>query len=155
MIRRPPRSTLFPYTTLFRSETGADRTQLEQLARAHLLDQILRPNPESFLRVVLYALFRKGFPTDLTALLQHEAQMMIDALKKAVQENIISLSSETLTSAVGILKGYGIEVAAGASNGGAGPVKAGKVLKEVISDPIPVMNAFGHAKSTAEFLADL
>src|SRR3712207_8266212 len=25
MIRRPPRSTLFPYTTLFRSEPGADR----------------------------------------------------------------------------------------------------------------------------------
>src|SRR2546426_9016819 len=24
MIRRPPRSTLFPYTTLFRSEYGAD-----------------------------------------------------------------------------------------------------------------------------------
>src|SRR3712207_7127135 len=24
MIRRPPRSTLFPYTTLFRSEAGAD-----------------------------------------------------------------------------------------------------------------------------------
>src|SRR3989454_7809158 len=25
MIRRPPRSTLFPYTTLFRSRNGADR----------------------------------------------------------------------------------------------------------------------------------
>src|SRR3712207_7975253 len=25
MIRRPPRSTLFPYTTLFRSRPGADR----------------------------------------------------------------------------------------------------------------------------------
>src|SRR5437588_536409 len=25
MIRRPPRSTLFPYTTLFRSQTGAER----------------------------------------------------------------------------------------------------------------------------------
>src|SRR3712207_8516128 len=25
MIRRPPRSTLFPYTTLFRSESGAMR----------------------------------------------------------------------------------------------------------------------------------
>src|SRR2546425_5546980 len=24
MIRRPPRSTLFPYTTLFRSDAGAD-----------------------------------------------------------------------------------------------------------------------------------
>src|SRR3712207_7727649 len=28
MIRRPPRSTLFPYTTLFRS-TGARRTEVE------------------------------------------------------------------------------------------------------------------------------
>src|SRR3712207_7413218 len=26
MIRRPPRSTLFPYTTLFRSSEGADST---------------------------------------------------------------------------------------------------------------------------------
>src|SRR3712207_7825712 len=25
MIRRPPRSTLFPYTTLFRSDAGADQ----------------------------------------------------------------------------------------------------------------------------------
>src|SRR3712207_7666456 len=25
MIRRPPRSTLFPYTTLFRSQQGSDR----------------------------------------------------------------------------------------------------------------------------------
>src|SRR2546427_9156847 len=25
MIRRPPRSTLFPYTTLFRSHSGTDR----------------------------------------------------------------------------------------------------------------------------------
>src|SRR3712207_7888846 len=28
MIRRPPRSTLFPYTTLFRSATGANRLQV-------------------------------------------------------------------------------------------------------------------------------
>src|SRR2546425_3885891 len=27
MIRRPPRSTLFPYTTLFRSRRAASRTQ--------------------------------------------------------------------------------------------------------------------------------
>src|SRR3712207_7811728 len=27
MIRRPPRSTLFPYTTLFRSKSKAKRTQ--------------------------------------------------------------------------------------------------------------------------------
>src|SRR5256885_8693030 len=29
MIRRPPRSTLFPYTTLFRSSTGVDIPALE------------------------------------------------------------------------------------------------------------------------------
>src|SRR5438309_8094568 len=29
MIRRPPRSTLFPYTTLFRSPAGQDRDVLE------------------------------------------------------------------------------------------------------------------------------
>src|SRR3989449_11472382 len=29
MIRRPPRSTLFPYTTLFRSLTQAQKEQLE------------------------------------------------------------------------------------------------------------------------------
>src|SRR5687768_18308029 len=27
MLRRPPRSTLFPYTTLFRSRTGVRRTR--------------------------------------------------------------------------------------------------------------------------------
>src|SRR5256885_3779594 len=29
MIRRPPRSTLFPYTTLFRSVVGRDRIQVQ------------------------------------------------------------------------------------------------------------------------------
>src|SRR2546426_5349139 len=33
MIRRPPRSTLFPYTTLFRSPVGADHRKQEELAR--------------------------------------------------------------------------------------------------------------------------
>src|SRR5436305_8779629 len=34
MLRRPPRSTLFPYTTLFRSDRrGAEMTLRERLAR--------------------------------------------------------------------------------------------------------------------------
>src|SRR5690349_23663648 len=32
MIRRPPRSTLFPYTTLFRSDTGAEVVAVEPVA---------------------------------------------------------------------------------------------------------------------------
>src|SRR3712207_7831205 len=33
MIRRPPRSTLFPYTTLFRSPTQADRVSVRGFAQ--------------------------------------------------------------------------------------------------------------------------
>src|SRR5256885_12152985 len=33
MIRRPPRSTLFPYTTLFRSGVGTGRVDLERRDR--------------------------------------------------------------------------------------------------------------------------
>src|SRR2546421_7444477 len=35
MIRRPPRSTLFPYTTLFRSEQQRGLQNLETLDAAH------------------------------------------------------------------------------------------------------------------------
>src|SRR3989442_11404974 len=36
MIRRPPRSTLFPYTTLFRSPEGTVRFRLDGLLADHL-----------------------------------------------------------------------------------------------------------------------
>src|SRR3712207_8665220 len=43
MIRRPPRSTLFPYTTLFRSRRAPRRvdarTERDDLARAHRLEE--------------------------------------------------------------------------------------------------------------------
>src|SRR2546429_2392675 len=32
MIRRPPRSTLFPYTTLFRSQAGEDNRNVARMA---------------------------------------------------------------------------------------------------------------------------
>src|SRR5687768_18173601 len=37
MIRRPPRSTLFPYTTLFRSEVGVIEIALQLLAEFRVL----------------------------------------------------------------------------------------------------------------------
>src|SRR3712207_7065949 len=36
MIRRPPRSTLFPYTTLFRSDGRNDRNDPSRFSRASL-----------------------------------------------------------------------------------------------------------------------
>src|SRR2546427_12853330 len=55
MIRRPPRSTLFPYTTLFRSHRGPvaepevhDTARLGQVSarRVHLPDHHGLPDPE-------------------------------------------------------------------------------------------------------------
>src|SRR3712207_6952192 len=55
MIRRPPRSTLFPYTTLFRSARDGDRRGGERDGRAEywraemgprLADHALRDHPE-------------------------------------------------------------------------------------------------------------
>src|SRR5256885_14319932 len=40
MIRRPPRSTLFPYTTLFRSVAHADRRRLVGMLQAVRTDVI-------------------------------------------------------------------------------------------------------------------
>src|SRR2546422_6055040 len=51
MIRRPPRSTLFPYTTLFRSvhpeETGLERRVAEALPEQRLpaVEQLLAVRP--------------------------------------------------------------------------------------------------------------
>src|SRR5256885_12071617 len=41
MIRRPPRSTLFPYTTLFRSRRGALRARRGTRARHEILRRAL------------------------------------------------------------------------------------------------------------------
>src|SRR2546430_11870770 len=51
MIRRPPRSTLFPYTTLFRSNFEADRAQQigNSLATFHRFFQAAREKLYVFL----------------------------------------------------------------------------------------------------------
>src|SRR5260370_2739178 len=44
MIRRPPRSTLFPYTTLFRSAYDDDARRLRYANCGHLCALLLRRN---------------------------------------------------------------------------------------------------------------
>src|SRR2546421_5021023 len=46
MIRRPPRSTLFPYTTLFRSRCDEPRGAVGQLRRRHA-EQSIEPPSQS------------------------------------------------------------------------------------------------------------
>src|SRR3712207_7595938 len=49
MIRRPPRSTLFPYTTLFRSERRSSPARAPLLARASAAPRPRRMGPGRFL----------------------------------------------------------------------------------------------------------
>src|SRR5256885_12326350 len=46
MIRRPPRSTLFPYTTLFRSPVQGDRRQVAFQGPAAVLDRLVPDRSE-------------------------------------------------------------------------------------------------------------
>src|SRR3712207_8537828 len=46
MIRRPPRSTLFPYTTLFRSRRTAAPGRARERARVHLVRRRRRRHGE-------------------------------------------------------------------------------------------------------------
>src|SRR2546427_10903751 len=70
MIRRPPRSTLFPYTTLFRSNPAAGpqlltlpdekrellaRTGLDRVELLPFTPELARLGPEEFVRDVLRA----------------------------------------------------------------------------------------------------
>src|SRR5947209_14316356 len=43
MLRRPPRSTLFPYTTLFRSFARAEEPRLKAVQFPLHLDEVARP----------------------------------------------------------------------------------------------------------------
>src|SRR5258708_24911185 len=58
MIRRPPRSTLFPYTTLFRSVTVEDPLAIAVDLSCMLIESLGRPLHQFGLAFRLLALFR-------------------------------------------------------------------------------------------------
>src|SRR3712207_9096508 len=75
MIRRPPRSTLFPYTTLFRSETchevlfadGLGRISGKQLlidTLHHLVADLLPDLQTCHISDVFFACFRSSFRSE-------------------------------------------------------------------------------------------
>src|SRR3989442_14250543 len=73
MIRRPPRSTLFPYTTLFRSVSAADfisnelREKLKDVQFARFTDP--RTRVKFILQEVLLSLLKRAGQLDIFALI--------------------------------------------------------------------------------------
>src|SRR2546428_981688 len=76
MIRRPPRSTLFPYTTLFRSPRDGvdDRVARDQLGEGLLDLDELRQVVVAFARIV--AAFNDGRSEEHTSELQSRSDLV-------------------------------------------------------------------------------
>src|SRR2546430_11337926 len=62
MIRRPPRSTLFPYTTLFRSVPGVTTEELDRLCHDYIVN-VQRSVPAN--------LNYRGFPKTICTSVNH------------------------------------------------------------------------------------
>src|SRR3989442_8025850 len=70
MIRRPPRSTLFPYTTLFRSYP---KTEEQYHGRAHKLSH--RNGREAFSNAGEYAALNSGPPPTAARSEEHTSEL--------------------------------------------------------------------------------
>src|SRR2546430_12225303 len=87
MIRRPPRSTLFPYTTLFRSQSPAERPDLRRLT---VLDPAVGSG--AFLLGALEELTRRS--EEHTSELQSQSNLVCRLLleKKKTQNPLLLLT---------------------------------------------------------------
>src|SRR3712207_7314802 len=65
MIRRPPRSTLFPYTTLFRSLAGSSGTALASVLVIAAVSVVLPWSTCPMVPTFRCGLFLSNFPLDI------------------------------------------------------------------------------------------
>src|SRR3712207_8848853 len=86
MIRRPPRSTLFPYTTLFRSRQGCD-------VRTYLLTRLIQLLPVLLVIVVLNFVLIRMAPGDPTYYLIGEATIGEEAHRELRDRKSTRLNS--------------------------------------------------------------
>src|SRR2546429_6434723 len=93
MIRRPPRSTLFPYTTLFRSLLGIEAGHLETGAVAALAPAVLRIEGEQA-RIEL----AEAAATRRTGALRREHRDPIGLRAEHVHQSLAEIRSEEHTS---------------------------------------------------------
>src|SRR5256885_8847472 len=89
MIRRPPRSTLFPYTTLFRSVGGEVRLSTDEFAEMH---ELVRAE---LVRIVdLRAVDRKSTRLNSSHLVISYAVFCLKKKKK--KKHVISLHTKVI-----------------------------------------------------------
>src|SRR2546422_8609060 len=96
MIRRPPRSTLFPYTTLFRS--GPDRSPrcswpfwppCEDLPGGHVLRRKLPARCRSRDRAAPALIRSEEHTSELQSRLHLVCRLLLEKKKKSVSESLL------------------------------------------------------------------
>src|SRR5258705_185107 len=94
MIRRPPRSTLFPYTTLFRSSGVQSRLlgmlRLERGANGCL--PVLRLDPSH--GVALGVVLLQGFPVDLPVALEDRKSTRLNSSHLGISYAVFCLKKK-------------------------------------------------------------
>src|SRR3712207_8335726 len=89
MIRRPPRSTLLPYTTLFRSQ--ADALAVQQRLRHRLADELgIDPSPD--LQALTEAILRQQRSEEHTSELQSRQYLVCRLLLEKKKSKPLSHS---------------------------------------------------------------
>src|SRR2546422_5880922 len=96
MIRRPPRSTLFPYTTLFRSIADASR---ELVLVKHALEQFGRQQPVSWIQVDTDKVRSEEHTSELQSRLHLVCRLLLEK-KKCIQSSIC-IAQSSLTQPLG------------------------------------------------------
>src|SRR2546427_4723683 len=82
MIRRPPRSTLFPYTTLFRSMVGAEITGALSALRASFSSMPRKPSP-SQMRARMDGVRSEEHTSELQSQSNLVCRLLLEKKKKA------------------------------------------------------------------------
>src|SRR5574341_1399217 len=127
MIRRPPRSTLFPYTTLFRSlkrdEATEERVSYEDM-RKKLNESLKRAfRPEFINRLDATVIFRALNKEDIQKIVRLELNKVADRLKE--HNLILTATPEALAELADL--GYDAEF-------GARPLR--RVIQQKVEDPL-------------------
>src|SRR5260370_25458694 len=86
MIRRPPRSTLFPYTTLFRSVSSCTTERRNAL-------RLLRPTA-----LLRYSLRSEEHTSELQSHLNLVCRLLLEKKKRALTELLVSRARRLLAS---------------------------------------------------------
>src|SRR5437016_12074740 len=97
MIRRPPRSTLFPYTTLFRSNVKKDARRELRRVEQSLLHPPFRVCPILCLRALAYVWGRSEEHTsELQSLTNLVCRLLLEKKKKHLIEKQQRLTQRAL-----------------------------------------------------------